>query len=434
MRLLLSFLAVEPDVRPELEAGIGKVLAVAAKDKDEWVKVVHDIITAHHDGATLDQRLHENPVFVEAVQMIMASSADRGVPDFLPIEAAFLNRTYSPPSFAPGQQQHFKLRQMPPKAERHRAVVAPHRKSLSSFSMPMKTPLSAPNRRESTGFGTGIKMPPPRRSLSVSGADRRSGSSGQGPTGSRRDFLNKRTSGGGAASSGNSKLIDLKDTPQAVSRGLKRKSQAMLDATGAKPGASTAEDTPEVPPPTADHSQATSASGELPASTSSMLESYIGGMDSYSSQSTDPLTPIPSYDQARANLEQAPSQTYEPQGYAQQVQQQQEQQQQSTEAIPLSDTNFGGSEVQQRPQTMDPKLQEAIFVQSNKLTTSDRALIEAFVIANGTMQAPSEKDVQHIILHEEREGPENTLVEQVVFEITYSTGKWRRLRRRPKRK
>eukprot|EP00035_Acanthoeca_spectabilis_P032152 m.17422 g.17422 ORF g.17422 m.17422 type:complete len:565 (+) comp5186_c0_seq1:176-1870(+) len=82
----------------------------------------------------------------------------------------------------------------------------------------------------------------------------------------------------------------------------------------------------------------------------------------------------------------------------------------------------------------DPALSDVrstVFQQANRLQPADRARIEAFLDKTAVL-APGGRDVQQVVLHEEKtpQPDGTTLVEQVVFEMTFSSMQWRRLRRK----
>lgn len=94
------------------------------------------------------------------------------------------------------------------------------------------------------------------------------------------------------------------------------------------------------------------------------------------------------------------------------------------EATPASDA---------APAVISEELLSTVFSEANRLQPVDRGRIEAFIAKTAVLD-PNDRDVQQIVLHEIRTPQDdgNIVVEQVVFEMTFSTMEWRRLRRKRK--
>lgn len=83
------------------------------------------------------------------------------------------------------------------------------------------------------------------------------------------------------------------------------------------------------------------------------------------------------------------------------------------------------------PGTVQNNLPNNLFDQANRLTESNRQILINF-LSGQVMQAPDADAVRQILLNEEEKVNEvnGKYLEQIIFEINYSTGSWRKLRRK----
>jgi len=100
--------------------------------------------------------------------------------------------------------------------------------------------------------------------------------------------------------------------------------------------------------------------------------------------------------------------------------------------LPGQPTSYGKAHAQQQPaQPPAAAVPGNLLDQANKLSDTDRQLLVAFLNGESPGQLPTQ-GVRQILLNEEEKAGEggSRYLEQIIFEINYQNGSWRKLRRK----
>eukprot|EP00038_Savillea_parva_P021750 m.35963 g.35963 ORF g.35963 m.35963 type:complete len:480 (+) comp5346_c0_seq1:243-1682(+) len=422
-RVMLGILSLRRRDIDRLAPHIHPLLARANEDTDDWVKTIcalaHQYVS---DGVISPALARESSTFKKWVESIEAGAQQSNV---LPMSVRYLNdpirQTLSAVQSAKDMDDktHFKLKRQPTRIPRVAEDVAPGTTALKLNS------LAVDSRH---GSGLGLATSQPRRATSTADKSKPQAKS-------RRAFLESRG-------------FEVGPIPQANAGGETDGGPAEGDHIDRKRKATG--DDEEV----ADHDHDDKRMVAEPDASATVQPSddyaapsgehlYTAGTDHVNSAATEMYSALPDTATSPGYQAEAPSETTDasaasggPTATDGSTQ----------DGAPSATPSTGGTTTTQgqpssepptagAPSTDAPALTEqlsaSVFAQTNRLQPSDRARIEAFM-AKTAVLGPNEKDVQQIVLHEERTPGSggNVLVEQLVFEMTFSTMEWRRLRRR----
>eukprot|EP00039_Didymoeca_costata_P014143 m.225416 g.225416 ORF g.225416 m.225416 type:complete len:436 (+) comp15957_c0_seq1:129-1436(+) len=352
------------------ELGEDTFLVLGENDADDWVRVVHHIVSDHVAGRPPQASLVEkHDIFKKAISMIEKTiSSNPTTSELLPLEASYLCPALVKQDAENDkniqQTEHCKLRKRPVPAGKDKTVV------YKGFTSTMDTSgnvFSMSRKQSNTGFSSGRR---------TGGAKlKRRQSTQPGTQKSRREIMERLKSE--TEKPGKSGIITLSidELPIEAPKEKKRKTMETV-----------AEETGEP--------------------TEGQQEGQASEMDGFYSAS-------------------APTDaSAEPNAYSQFANEQDESKK--------TEQQVTGAE-QQEPdeplaEPIDPQVLHEIFGMSNKLSSEAKARIERFLRRQDVEHSTP---IEKVTLHEERkpiaDKPGFIHVERIVLEMTFATGSWRKL-------
>eukprot|EP00040_Diaphanoeca_grandis_P024571 m.135229 g.135229 ORF g.135229 m.135229 type:complete len:517 (-) comp29783_c1_seq4:156-1706(-) len=456
VRMLLSILSLRPKELVTLKPQLAALLEIAKLDVDEWVKSVYCLVRQYVDTSSLHELVEQGSdlsqkqvaAFNTAMTTIQDADWNNANP-YYPLETGLLNPSISglgDHTKPQHKHNHFVLKKMPARAvtstQRDEDKIAVggggggSRSWVGGKSSNLKSTNTTGASSRSVGAGFGLGRATVRRSQLLPPDRRPSQPISPNPistTGSRRDFL-KNMSHTKSTKRDGVQLLDTDDLPPMLqARKRSRIDVAATDKSGKQ----------AVPPPP--------ATSQVPPQAP-----FSGLADGYSHMGATPdistpvesgmpasygLTPTP----ALYGAQPIPTTGTAPTEYS------------NADAVKVQTTDSDAKPVGSPIKKVDPVPQKAvvpspqkqpvappapvvseqtlndIFSQSNRLSKEDRDIIERFLQRKPVPTGG--KDVAQIVLHEERSPgptPQSVIIEQFVFEMTFATKDWRRLKRKRK--
>ncbi|XP_029197953.2 negative elongation factor A-like [Acropora millepora] len=468
VKLLMAFLHLPRRVIEETNGELSEIFEIGSHDEDEWVRVLSEIMKYYPSTGMLNVNLDQaSPVFAEVSEEIMKTVAN--LPDsgssFLPLECLYLNKSALVAMVGPQPPlpKHFTLRRKPKSAalraeltqkasealsaqKKGNALSSGHK--LQSTSKKFEAPVRVTQRTSNTAS----YRPTPNRSSSSSG--------------SSRSIISAAT----LKHHGRTKLLDITEQPIGGGRELKRRKKMAETEHGEDAKQKKPENTKPLEPATPEYaagltpvtqsskppsSPETPSISLMPAPAST--PSYVPQAVSSSSQgsSSDVLS------ESTINLKRELEMHVEQQ---RQIMMRERQQKQAaaaglaassvastasssvdplkTPATVPTTAPPGSSQQQQagtkRQLTLTREQMLAaheMFKNANRVSRAEKALILGFMAGAREKPYSHQGPIITIKLSENTEnvtasdGSQQTQLVEMLFEMNYDTGHWRRLKR-----
>ncbi|RMX45557.1 hypothetical protein pdam_00012941 [Pocillopora damicornis] len=464
VKLLMAFLHLPRRVIEEMSGEMSEIFEIGSQDEDEWVRVLSEILKYYPSTGILNVHLeHVSPVFAEVAEEIrktVTSLPDSGS-SLLPLECLYLNRTalVAMVGHQPPLPKHFTLRRKPKSAalraeltQKASEAVSAHKKGLGA-SMSSAHKLQSPKK-----FEAPVRVTPRTSS-------RPTPSRGTPSSGSSRSIISAAT----LKHHGRTKLLDINEQPIGGGRELKRRKklaeseqaeeakQKKLDNTK-PPEPSTPDYAAGLTPmtqPTKPPSSPETPSSSMPAPSSA--PSYVPQAPSNISQTPAAADAL---NESTINLKRELEMHMEQQ---RQLIMRERQQKQAAAAMAASSSSstspatsdstrspaapsLGASNTQQQQQQQANKRQltltreqmlaaHEMFKNANRVSRAEKALILGFMAGAREKPYPHQGSIVTIKLSENTEtvtladGNQQMQLVEMLFEMNYDTGHWRRLKR-----
>lgn len=467
VKLLMAFLHLPRRVIEETNAELGEIFEIGSHDEDEWVRVLSEILKYYPSTGMLNVNLDQvSPVFAEVSQEIMKTVANLpdGGSSFLPLECLYLNRSALVAMVGPQPPlpKHFTLRRKPKSAalraeltqKASEALSAQKKANLPSSGHKLQSPskkFEAPVRVTQRTSNTSTSYrPTPNRSSSSSG--------------SSRSIISAAT----LKHHGRTKLLDITEQPIGGGRELKRRKKMAESEHAEEAKHKKLENTKPLEPTTPDYAAGLTpvtqpskppSSPQTPSTSMvppSSAPSYVPQAGSSTSQSS----PSDALSESTINLKRELEMHVEQQRQLMMRERQQKQAaaaaltassavstapssvdaSKTPSAVPTSATP-GSSQQQQGNKrqlalTRDQMLAaHEMFKNANRVSRAEKALILGFMAGAREKPYSHQGPIITIKLSENTEnvsasdGTQQTQLVEMLFEMNYDTGHWRRLKR-----
>lgn len=467
VKLLMAFLHLPRRVIEETTAEMSEIFEIGSHDEDEWVRVLSEILKYYPSTGMLNVNLDEvSPVFAEVTEEIKKTVAN--LPDcgssFLPLECLYLNRSALVAMVGPqpAPPKHFTLRRKPKSAALRAELTQKASEALSAQKKGLGNPLSSGNKLQSSSkkFEAPVRVTP-RTSNPTS--YRPVPNRGTPSSGSSRSIISAAT----LKHHGRTKLLDITEQPIGGGRELKRRKKLAesehaeeakhkkMDNT--KPPEPTTPDyaaglTPVTQPSKPPSSPETPSTSMAPPSST---PSYVPQAASSTSQSP----PADTLSESTINLKRELEMHVEQQRQLMMRERQQKQAAaaalasssststapsaaDSTRTPPTASAGVPGSSQQQQGNkrqltlTRDQMLAaHEMFKNANRVSRAEKALILGFMAGAREKPYAHQGPIITIKLSENTEnvtasdGSQQTQLVEMLFEMNYDSGHWRRLKR-----
>jgi len=460
----MAFLHLPRRVIEETNAELGEIFEIGSHDEDEWVRVLSEILKYYPSTGMLNVNLDQvSPVFAEVTEEIKKTVAN--LPDsgssFLPLECLYLNKSalVAMVGSQPPLPKHFTLRRKPKSAalraeliQKASEAVSSHKKGLGNPAHKLQSSskkFEAPVRVTQRTSNTTSYRPMPNRGTQSSA--------------SSRSIISAAT----LKHHGRTKLLDITEQPIGGGRELKRRKKLAeseqveeakhkkLDNTKAPEPATpdyaaglTAVTQPAKPPSSP---ETPSTSIAPPSSTPSYVPQAVS--------STSQAPPSDALSESTINLKRELEMHVEHQRQLMMKERQQKQAAavamaassststapsvaDSTRTPPVVPPGAAGNSQQQQGNkrqltlTRDQMLAaHEMFKNANRVSRAEKALILGFMAGAREKPYAHQGPIITIKLSENTEnvtaadGSQQTQLVEMLFEMNYDTGHWRRLKR-----
>lgn len=466
VKLLMAFLHLPRRVIEETTAEMSEIFEIGSHDEDEWVRVLSEILKYYPSTGMLNVNLDEvSPVFAEVTQEIkktMANLPDSGS-SFLPLECLYLNRSALVAMVGPQPplSKHFTLKRKPKSAALRAELTQKASEAVSA------------QKKGLVGSGNKLQSPSKKFEAPVRVTPRTSNPASYRPVPANRATPSSSSSRSIISAAtlkhhGRTKLLDITEQPIGGGRELKRRKK-LADSEHAEEAKHKKVDNTKPPEPSTPNYAAgltpvtqpskTPSSPEVPSASVAPPSSTPSYVPQQAASSTSLSPPSDTLSESTINLKRELEMHVE---HQRQLMMREKQQKQaaaaalaatsSTSTTPSAADSTrtpsaaspgvpGNSQQQQGSKrqltlTRDQMLAaHEMFKNANRVSRAEKALILGFMAGAREKPYAHQGPIITIKLSENTEnvtasdGSQQTQLVEMLFEMNYDTGHWRRLKR-----